>query len=156
MEKSIYEVDEQHKQLAAVGRSMCDMSENANCKGMKEQDFKLLNDMSHVGSLLTKIGNAFGPKLEKDFTAEDMNLIARFVKKEIDIPQMRVYTVYNNQGKGAKMLELIGFVAIAYIIYKLAPIVLEVGFKFAIICLGLLAFLIVVSIFMSTWTVWVS
>lgn len=54
------------------------------------------------------------------------------------------------------MLELIGFVAIAYIIYKLAPIVLEVGFKFAIICLGLLAFLIVVSIFMSTWTVWVS
>jgi len=54
------------------------------------------------------------------------------------------------------MLELIGFVAIAYIIYKLAPVVLEVGFKFAVICLGLVAFLIVVSIFMSTWTVWVS
>ena len=54
------------------------------------------------------------------------------------------------------MLELIGFIAIAYIIYKLAPIVLEVGFKFAVICLGLVAFLIVVSIFMSTWTVWVS
>jgi hypothetical protein len=53
------------------------------------------------------------------------------------------------------MLELIGFVAIAYIIYKLAPIVLEVGFKFAVICLGLVAFLIVVSIFMSTWTVMV-
>ena len=90
MEKSIYEVDAKYKQLAAVGRHMCDMSEYANCKGMKEQDFKLLNDMSHVGSLLTKLGNAFGPKLEKDFTAEDMNLIARFVKKEIDIPQMRV------------------------------------------------------------------
>ena len=88
MEKSIYEVDEQHKQLAAVGRRMMDMSEYANCKGMKDEDFKLLNDMSHVGSLLTKLGNAFGPKLE-DFTAEDMNLIARFVKKEIDIPQMR-------------------------------------------------------------------
>jgi hypothetical protein len=88
MEKSIYEVDEQHKQLAAIGRRMCDMSEYANCKGMKDEDF--LNDMSHVGSLLTKLGNAFGPKLEKDFTAEDMNLIARFVKKEIDIPQMRV------------------------------------------------------------------
>lgn len=53
------------------------------------------------------------------------------------------------------MLELIGFVAIAYIIYKLAPVVLEVGFKFAVICLGLVAFLIVVSIFMSTWTVMV-
>jgi hypothetical protein len=56
---------------------------------MKDEEFKLLNDMSHVGSLLTKLGNAFGPKLEKDFTAEDMELIARFVKKEIDIPQMR-------------------------------------------------------------------
>jgi DMSO/TMAO reductase YedYZ heme-binding membrane subunit len=54
------------------------------------------------------------------------------------------------------MLELIGFIAIAYIIYKLAPVVLEVGFKFAIICIGLVAFLIMVSIFMSTWTVWVS
>ena len=54
------------------------------------------------------------------------------------------------------MLELIGFIAIAYIIYKLAPVVLEVGFKFAVICIGLVAFLIMVSIFMSTWTVWVS
>jgi hypothetical protein len=54
------------------------------------------------------------------------------------------------------MLELIGFIAIAYIIYKLAPVVLEVGFKFAIICIGLVAFLVIVSIFMSTWTVWVS
>ena len=54
------------------------------------------------------------------------------------------------------MLELIGFIAIAYVIYKLAPVVLEVGFKFAIICIGLVAFLIMVSVFMSTWTVWVS
>ena len=54
------------------------------------------------------------------------------------------------------MLELIGFIAIAYVIYKLAPVVLEVGFKFAVICIGLVAFLIVVSIFMSTWTVWLS
>jgi hypothetical protein len=96
MENSIYEVDAKYKQLAAVGRQMMDMSEYANCKGMKDEDFKLLNDMSHVGNLLTKLGNTFGPKLEKDFTAEDMNLIARFVKKEIDIPQMPVYTTSNN------------------------------------------------------------
>ena len=89
MNTSIYEVSEQHKQLASIGRRMCDMSEYANCKGMKDEDFKLLNDMSHVGSMLTKLGNAFGPKLEKDFTAEDMNLIARFTKGEVDIPQMR-------------------------------------------------------------------
>ena len=89
MKTSIYEATTAEKQMAVIGRKMMDMSEYANCKGMKEEDFKLLNDMSHVGSLLTKIGNAFGPKLEKDFTAEDMNLIARFMKKEIDIPQMR-------------------------------------------------------------------
>ena len=113
MEKSIYEVDAQYKQLAAVGRRMMDMSEYANCKGMKDEDFKLLNDMSHVGNLLTKLGNAFGPKLDKDFTAEDMDLIARFMKKEIDIPQMRQYTVYNNQGKGAKqMIKTLGWLTV--------------------------------------------
>ena len=88
--KSIYEATTAQKNMAVIGRQMMDMSEYANCKGMKEADFKLLNDLSHVGNLLTKLGNAFGPRLDKDFTAEDMNLIARFVKKEIDIPQMRV------------------------------------------------------------------
>lgn len=88
MNTSIYEVSEQHKQLASIGRQMMDMSEYANCKGMKDEDFKLLNDLSHVGSMMTKIGNAFGPKVE-DFTEEDRNLIARFTKGEVDIPQMR-------------------------------------------------------------------
>ena len=89
MQKSIYEVDAKYRELAAVGRAMSDMSEYANCKGMKDAEFKLLNDMSHVGNMLTKLGSPFGPKLDKDFTAEDMDLIARFMKKEIDIPQMR-------------------------------------------------------------------
>ena len=88
MRESIYEVDAKYKQLAIVGRQMMDMSEYANCKGMKEEDFKLLNDMSHVGNLLTKLGNTFGPKPE-DFTEADRELVARFIKKEIDIPQMR-------------------------------------------------------------------
>jgi hypothetical protein len=88
MNTSIYEVSEQHKALANIGRKMMDMSEYANCKGMKDPEFKLLNDLSHVGNLLTKLGNAFGPKLDKDFSAEDLQLIQRFVKKEIDIPQM--------------------------------------------------------------------
>ena len=43
------------------------------------------------------------------------------------------------------MLELIGFIALAYIIFKLAPIVLEVGFKFAVICLGFVAFLFIAA-----------
>lgn len=44
------------------------------------------------------------------------------------------------------MLEIIGFIAIAYIVFKFAPAILEVGFKFAVICLGLLAFLFIISI----------
>jgi hypothetical protein len=90
MKTGLYEVSEQYKQLAVIGRAMCDMSEYANCKGMKEEDFRLLNNLSHVGNMLTKLGNAFGPQLDKDFTDEDMDLIARFMKKEIDIPQMRL------------------------------------------------------------------
>jgi len=88
MQKSIYEVSAQYKQLADIGRQMSDMSEYANCKGFKEEDFKLMNDLSHVGNALTKLGNAFGPRLE-NFSEEDKDLIARFIKKEIDIPQMR-------------------------------------------------------------------
>jgi hypothetical protein len=43
------------------------------------------------------------------------------------------------------MLEIIGFIAIAYIVFKFAPAILEVGFKFAVVCLGLLAFLFLIS-----------
>ena len=85
--QSVYEVSEDYKHMAKVGRAMMDMSEYANCKGMKEADFKLLNDMSHVGNMMTKVGNTFGPTM-KSFTAEDLDLIKRFEQKEIDIPQM--------------------------------------------------------------------
>ena len=44
------------------------------------------------------------------------------------------------------MLEIIGFIAIAYIIFKFAPAILEVGFKFAVVCLGLVAFLFLISL----------
>ena len=44
------------------------------------------------------------------------------------------------------MLEIIGFIAVAYIIFKFAPAILEVGFKFAVICLGLVAFLFLISL----------
>ena len=82
-----FETTSGQKQLADIGRQMMDMSEYANCKGLKEEGFKLLNDLSHVGAMLTKVGVVFGVK-ESDFTAADKDLIARFVKKEIDIPQM--------------------------------------------------------------------
>ena len=86
--QEFFEATEAQKQLAAIGREMCDMSEYANCKGMKDEDFRLLNDMSHVGNMLTRLGTSFGVTV-KDFTEQDLELIARFMKKEIDIPQMR-------------------------------------------------------------------
>ena len=44
------------------------------------------------------------------------------------------------------MLEIIGFIAVAYLIFKFAPAILEVGFKFAVVCLGLVAVLFLISI----------
>ena len=85
--QSVYEVSEDYKHMAKVGRAMMDMSEYANCKGMKEADFKLLNDTSHVGNMMSKVGTTFGPTM-KSFTTEDLDLIKRFEQKEIDIPQM--------------------------------------------------------------------
>ena len=41
------------------------------------------------------------------------------------------------------MLELIGFITVAYLIFKFAPTILEVGFKFAVVCIGLVAFLFI-------------
>ena len=55
--QAIFEATHAQKQMSTVGREMMDMSEFANCKGMKDEDFKLLNDLSHVGGMLTKVGN---------------------------------------------------------------------------------------------------
>ena len=43
------------------------------------------------------------------------------------------------------MLEVIGFIALAYLFIKFAPAILEGIFKFAVICIGFVAFLIVCS-----------
>jgi len=45
------------------------------------------------------------------------------------------------------MLELIGFIALAYLAFKFLPAVLEAGFKFAVICLGLVAFIMLIGFF---------
>jgi len=43
------------------------------------------------------------------------------------------------------VLEVIGFIALAYLFFKFAPAVLEVGFQFAVICIGFVAFMFIVS-----------
>ena len=54
------------------------------------------------------------------------------------------------------MLEVIGFIAVAYLIFKFAPAILEVGFKFAVVCLGLVAFLFLISWMWATITITLS
>ena len=72
------------------------------------------------------------------------------------IAQKGAIVNYKLKNREGNMLSLIGFIEIAYVIFKLAPVVLEVGFKFAVICLGLGAFLIIAAIFTSQITVWLS
>ena len=88
MKTSIYEVSDQHKQLAAVGRQMMDFSENYGVefglKAVTDNGLRTLNNLSHVGNMLTHYGAPFGTTV-KDFTADDMELIATFMKKEVDI-----------------------------------------------------------------------
>ena len=52
------------------------------------------------------------------------------------------------------MLEVIGFIALAYLFFKFAPAVLEAVFKVAVVCLGFLAFLIIFKWAMSTIMFW--
>lgn len=51
------------------------------------------------------------------------------------------------------MLELIGFIAVAYLIFKFAPAILEVGFKFAVVCIGLVAFFFIAALIWGQITV---
>lgn len=41
------------------------------------------------------------------------------------------------------MLEIIGFIALAYLFFKFFPTILEYIFKFAVICIGFWAFIVI-------------
>ena len=83
-----FEATQEEKQLAAIGREMMDFSEQYGVKhGLKrvtDNGLNTLNKLSHVGSMLTRYGATFGTT-RKDFAQEDLELIARFMKKEVDI-----------------------------------------------------------------------
>jgi len=51
------------------------------------------------------------------------------------------------------MLEILGVIAIIYILYKILPSVLVFSFKFGVICVGLITILIFISLFYSEWYV---
>ena len=86
--KAYFEATPQEKQLAAIGREMMDYSEQYGVKhGLKavtDDGLRVLNNLSHVGNMLTHFGATYGTT-RKDFSEADLELIARWMKKEVDI-----------------------------------------------------------------------
>lgn len=86
--QAVFEATAQQKQLADIGRQMMDFSEQYGVQNglgnVTDNGLRVLNELSKVGSMMTRFGAAFGTT-QKDFTAADMALIAKFMKKELDI-----------------------------------------------------------------------
>ena len=83
-----FEATVEEKKLATIGRQMMDYSENYGkefgLRDVTDEGFRTLNNLSHVGNMLTKYGTTFGTS-RKDFAQEDLELIARFMQKKVDI-----------------------------------------------------------------------
>lgn len=79
-----FEATAQQKQLATIGRQMMDFSESYTGLGkLRDEQLRELNELSHVGNMLTHYGAPFGTN-RKDFTDEDLQLIAGFMKGSLD------------------------------------------------------------------------
>jgi hypothetical protein len=83
-----FEATAAQKKLSNIGREMMDYSENYGkefgLKAVTDAGLRVLNELSHVGYMLTSYGATFGTTL-KDYTEADMQLIATFMKTEIVI-----------------------------------------------------------------------
>jgi hypothetical protein len=92
MAQQYFEATKEQKKLADIGRAMMDFSEQYGVKNglghLKDEGLRVLNNLSHVGNLLTHYGAPFGTS-QKDFTDDDRALIVSFMKKELDIPSKR-------------------------------------------------------------------
>jgi hypothetical protein len=86
--KAFFEATPQQKALAKIGREMMDFSEQYGVKhglkGVTEDGLRTLNELSHVGNMLTKYGATWGTKFE-DFADADLELITLFMQKKVDI-----------------------------------------------------------------------
>jgi hypothetical protein len=85
---AFFEATQEQKQLATIGRQMMDYSENYGkihgLKAVTEDGLRTLNELSHVGNMLTHYGAPYGTK-QKDFSEADMELITKFMQKKVDI-----------------------------------------------------------------------
>jgi hypothetical protein len=83
-----FEATAEQKQLATIGREMMEFSENYGkihgLKAVTDDGLRTLNNLSHVGNMLTHYGAPYGTK-QKDFSEADMELISKFMQKKVDI-----------------------------------------------------------------------
>ena len=83
-----FEATEQQRKLADIGRAMMDWSENYGrdhgLRDVTDDGLRTLNEMSHVGNMLTHYGAPYGTA-SKDFSEADRKLIADFLQKKVDI-----------------------------------------------------------------------
>mgnify|MGYP001583757090 CR=1 FL=1 len=84
--QSRFETPQSIKELSRIGREMRDYSEDFGKKyglgHLKEPGLKILNDLSHVGSMLPTFGATWGTTI-KDYSEDDMQLISMFVQGKI-------------------------------------------------------------------------
>ena len=83
-----FEATAQQRKLADIGRAMMDWSENYGrehgLKDVTDDGLRTLNNMSHVGNMLTHFGAPYGTS-QSDFGSADRELIVKFINKEVDI-----------------------------------------------------------------------
>ena len=83
-----FEATKEQKQLATIGRDMMNYSEEYGkihgLKAVTDNGMRTLNNLSHVGNMLTQYGAPYGTTI-KDFTDEDQALMASWMQKKVDI-----------------------------------------------------------------------
>ena len=86
--RTFHEASPQEKKLANIGRQMMDYSENYGIehglKGVTDEGLRTLNELSHVGNMLTHFGATWGTS-RNDFSEADLELITKFMQKKVDI-----------------------------------------------------------------------
>ena len=85
---AFFEATTEQKRLANIGCSMMDWSEEYGkingLKAVTDDGLRTLNELSHVGNMLTHFGAPYGTS-QKDFTDADRKLIVNFINKTVDI-----------------------------------------------------------------------
>ena len=86
--RTYFEATPEQKQLADVGRDMMNFSEEYGkihgLKAVTDDGLRTLNNLSHVGNMLTQFGAPYGTN-QSDFTDADRKLIVDFMQKKVDI-----------------------------------------------------------------------